>query len=139
MTATITKFSGEKAVYATGGQRDSEAGKGRFDLLPYEPLLRVAQLLERGADHYGARNWQRGLPLSRYLSSAARHLAQLTNGWDDEDHAAAVCFNVLAYMWTREGIEGGELPAELAEDALGVVPPPDACNEPETFLKRGEL
>jgi hypothetical protein len=117
------KFNGQKETFATGGQREVKANKGRFDLLPFEPLQRVAQLYERGAALYGARNWQKGIPLSSFLSSAARHLSQLTNGYSDEDHAAAVIWNMLGYMWTREGIERGELPAELAQDALGVVVP----------------
>jgi hypothetical protein len=115
-----TKSSGQTETFPTGAHRDAKRNKGRFDLIPYEPLLRLARLYERGAELYGARNWQKGIPLSSYLSSAARHLAQLTAGWDDEDHAAAVLFNVMGYMWTREGIEMGELPASLADDALGV-------------------
>ena len=44
-----TKDSGRRQDYITGARRDIEDNKGRFDLIPYEPELRWAQLLERGA------------------------------------------------------------------------------------------
>lgn len=110
-----TLDSGKRQSFDTGAHRDMEEGKGRFDLLPYEPLKRWAQLLERGAQKYGERNWQKGIPLRRFLSSASRHLNQLIDGQEDEDHAAAVLFNVAGFMWTKSQMELGYLPKELAQ------------------------
>lgn len=102
----ITKDSGERAQFDSGMQRDTETGKPRFDLLfpetvPYEAqmITRFAGLLARGAEKYDARNWEKAngdAEMARFKSSALRHLVQWMCGEDDEDHAAAVMFNVMA-------------------------------------------
>lgn len=113
MAEFITKDSGQRVEFDTGARRDIETGKGRYDLLPRSILKRDAQLYERGAAKYGDNNWKKGIPTSRFLSSAMRHLMQLANGEDDEDHGAAVRFNVAGIMFVREEIAAGRLPAEL--------------------------
>ncbi len=105
-----TKDSGERAEYDSGMVRDTETGKPRFDLLlpegvPYKDqfLTRVAELLARGAEKYSDRNWELAsgsAELARFRGSALRHLMQWINGEDDEDHAAAVVFNLLAHETT---------------------------------------
>lgn len=98
--------------FATGAKRDSQLGKGRFDLIPYEAMQSLARRLEMGAAHYGSRNWEQGMPLSRYLSSLRRHSMQL--GYDySEDHAGAVLFNAAAFVATACRIDAGILPKEL--------------------------
>jgi len=106
-----TKDSGERAEYDSGMVRDSVAGKAKFELLlplgvPYSEqfLVRVAELLARGAEKYDDRNWERAQgeeELERFKSSALRHLMQWAAGEVDEDHAAAVVFNLLAYETTK--------------------------------------
>lgn len=101
----ITKDSGKRQQFDSGGQRDTQEGKPRFDLLfpkgvPYEEQLitRWAYLMGRGAEKYTERNWElfeSQEELDRAKSSALRHLIQLIHDVDDEDHAAAVLFNVL--------------------------------------------
>jgi hypothetical protein len=108
-----TKGSGQRQEFATGSRRDSQDGKGRYDLLPPEAIRRYAQLLERGADVYGGRNWELGQPFSRVLSSMLRHAFQAAAGQDDEDHLAAVIFNAAALITFQERIADGTLPAEL--------------------------
>lgn len=74
---------------------------------------RWAELLTRGAVVYGADNWLEGLREAdpakrlaikkRYLESATRHYVQWIRGDRDEDHAAAVFFNINGYesmVWT---------------------------------------
>jgi hypothetical protein len=100
-----TKDSGERMEFSSGMKRDTEAGKPRFDLLwpkgiPFEEqmLTRFAALMARGAEKYDARNWEKAdseAELDRYHSSAARHFAQWASGERDEDHAAAVMFNLM--------------------------------------------
>jgi hypothetical protein len=36
------------------------------------------------------------MPLSRFAASAKRHLEALANGDEDEDHASAAIFNIMA-------------------------------------------
>lgn len=102
-----TKDSGKRAEYDSGMVRDTAEGKVRFDLLlplgvPYADqfLTRVAGLMERGAERYGDRNWEKargGEEMERFKASAIRHLMQWAAGETDEDHAAACVFNLLGY------------------------------------------
>ena len=114
----ITKFdsvkdSGKRQEFSTGAVRDIQIGKGRFDLLPPRALKRLAKHFENGAKKYGDRNWEKGMPLSRYIDSALRHLFAIQEGNQDEDHKAAVCWNILCLIELEERIELGLLPKEL--------------------------
>jgi hypothetical protein len=97
----------------TGAQRDARAGKGRYDLLPPRGMKAVAIRFEGGADKFGSRNWEKGMPLSWFLDSAMRHAFQALAGQTDEDHAAAAAWNWLCFIETRERIAAGLLPVEL--------------------------
>lgn len=101
-SAFITKDSGERQSFDSGAVRDTEKGKPRFDLIPPDALTRVAMLYARGADKYGDRNWEKGMPVSRFYSSALRHLFQYGQGDIDEDHLSAVIFNCLAIIHFQE-------------------------------------
>ena len=107
------KDSGKRQEFVTGSVRDTNIGKGRFDLIPPYALLRLAQHYENGAIKYGSRNWELGQPLSRYIDSAMRHLIKVLMGVDDEDHLSAACWNILAIIETQKRIEIGILPKEL--------------------------
>lgn len=107
------KDSGHRHVFETGAERDRSAGKGRFDLLQWMALPRVAVILEKGADKYEARNWEKGMPISRFVDSAARHLGQYVAGETDEDHLGQAAWNLLSAIQTEEMIARGILPAEL--------------------------
>jgi hypothetical protein len=109
----VTKDSGQRLDYATGARRDVTTGKGRYDLLPVVAIRRLAQVYERGAAKYDARNWEKGIPLSRFMDSALRHLMQHLEGKRDEDHLGHAAFNVLGLVHTEEMIRRGLLPAEL--------------------------
>ena len=109
------KDSGKRQEFSTGAVRDTQDGKGRYDLLPTRALREVAKHFEAGADKYSARNWEKGIPLSRYLDSALRHTFALLEGQADENHAAAAAWNLLCFMDTRARIEAGILPKELAD------------------------
>ena len=90
--------SGERQNFETGAVRDTTIGKGRFDLLSPEVLFRVTKWLELGANKYHDRNWEKGMNISRCFDSAMRHLVKYLDGWDDEDHLAAVVTNVMFIM-----------------------------------------
>ena len=111
------KDSGERQEFETGSRRDTRCGKGRYDLIPAYPMYRLARHFENGAVKYGDRNWEKGQPLSRYLDSCMRHLWKVINGDNDEDHEAAVAWNIFAYMHTLNVINEGTLPESL--DDLG--------------------
>ena len=117
----ITKDSGERQAFSTGSVRDTASGKGRFDLIPTEPLRRLAKLYERGAVKYGERNWEKGQPLMRYIDSAMRHLNCLVAGEPLEDHATAVVWNMFGFIYTKTKVAAGLLPKELND-----LPEPEA-------------
>lgn len=104
-----TLDSGVRYEYDSGMVRDTQEGKPRFDLLiphdlPFDQqlLTRWASLMARGASKYGDRNWEKGNgeeELERAKASAFRHFLQWFCGETDEDHAAAVCFNVQAAIY----------------------------------------
>ena len=109
------KDSGERETFPSGSVRDSQFAKGRYDLLPFSALERIAIHTELGAMKYGARNWEKGQPIARYINSALRHIIKYARGYRDEDHLAACCWNVMAAMWTEEEVLLNNLPAELGE------------------------
>ena len=104
MSEFITKQSDEQMKFSTGMERDVSKDKPRFDLIipiqiPYKDqlLTRWAELMTRGAKHYSARNWEKAETIEefeRFKESALRHLMQWICGETDEDHAAAVLFNI---------------------------------------------
>lgn len=115
----VTKDSGKREEYYSGMKRDIQNGKPQFSLcLPkgqkYEDTLlyRWAMLMERGRDKYGWRNWELAESeeeLERFKASAFRHLIQwLTDADDEEDHAAAVLFNINAAEFVKQKLEEGK-------------------------------
>lgn len=100
------------AEFATGAIRSDAEGRGRFDLIPYEGLLPLAQRFELGANKFGDNNWLKGQPLSRLLSSMRRHAMQLGNDFS-EDHAGAVMWNACAFATMVARVRAGLVPAEV--------------------------
>lgn len=101
----ITKDSGKREEYESGMRRDSTDGKPDYTLI-YEPMLtRWAELMTRGAEKYGRRNWELAKTqeeLERFRASALRHMYQWLRGDRDEDHAAAILFNISAAEKVRD-------------------------------------
>lgn len=107
------KDSGKRQKFNTGSVRDTNIGKGRFDLLPYYSLFRLSQHFEKGALKYKSNNWRLGQPLSRYFDSALRHLAKMAMGFEDEPHLDAAIWNLICLMETQKRIELGQLDKKL--------------------------
>lgn len=80
-------------------------------LVPPEMLIRWAVHMNKAVPKYGESNWRlaRGLvATARFARSFCRHAVQWLRGDRDEDHAAALMFNVAARELTplSEGEEG---------------------------------
>lgn len=137
MTDFETKDSGHHEEYGSGMRRDSNAGKPRFDLIRTElqsydeqMLTRYAKLLSRGAAKYEDRNWEKGdseVELKRAKDSFARHIEQFLAGETDEDHAAAIWFNVQAIEYFKWRI------AEKAKDGVNYTLSFDGTFDSKTF------
>ena len=104
-----------KEAYESGAVRGSRKGKGRFDLIPPEAMHRIAERFEEGAEKYPDRNWEKGIPISRHMDSAFRHMYQYMAGHVDEDHLAAAATNIMMAMTTedRAGYEMDESVLDL--------------------------
>lgn len=107
------KDSGVREQFSTGSQRDSQLGKGRYDLLSVLFLFRVAKVLENGAIKYDEDNWRKGQTFKRMLNSAIRHLLQWGAGCYDEDHLAQAACNIMFILETEYRVQQGDLPSEL--------------------------
>ena len=101
----VTKDSGERQTFATGMQRDSAQKDLRPDLVYGDMLVRWAELMGRGAQKYGERNWEKACTeeeLARFRASAFRHFVQWFYGLNaEEDHAAAVFFNIAGAEYVK--------------------------------------
>ena len=96
----VTKDSGERVLYDSGFTRDTDTNKPRFDLIPLPMLKRLAELYARGASKYGDSNWKLAdtdEELQRFKASAFRHFVAWMDDETDEDHMAAVVFNLFAF------------------------------------------
>lgn len=100
------KDSGKRETYQSGMVRDLTEGKVDFSLIYDGPMMkRWAEHLTKGAVKYSKRNWMKAngnAELERFRESAARHFHQWMNGEIDEDHAAAVFFNLNCYEYLKE-------------------------------------
>lgn len=95
---------GERVGFGEGrAVREPSEGKGRFDLVSPYANRRLARWYELGAGKYSDRNWEKGgIPFSRYLDSAFRHLNKYLMGMTDEDHLAAAAWNIFSIMHFEE-------------------------------------
>ena len=107
------KDSGERTIFDTGANRDISSGKGRFDLLPPATLRAISIHYEKGCIKYGDRNWEKGIPISRYMDSGIRHLLQFEDGCEDENHLVAALWNLMCAYETILRIQNGKLSQEL--------------------------
>lgn len=118
--------------YPSGAVRERNRGRGRFDLSSPYAERRLAGVSERGADKYTPRNWERGMPLERYIESALRHLAKYRAGLTDEDHLGQAYWNLMAALHTEELVWQGRYPAEFMPSFRGPERPEWACEWPTT-------
>lgn len=100
------KDSGKRIRFESGMVRDVCDDKINFLLTRDGPMLkRWAIHLSNGAKKYSKRNWMQAegeAELERFRESACRHFEQWLAGDDDEDHAAAVIFNINGAEYTKE-------------------------------------
>ena len=81
-----------------------------------ECLLEVSVHYKQGAEKYGERNWEKGIPLHSYIDSAVRHFLKDIDDQVDERHDRAFVWNILGALWTmmyKHGTELIDIPFEL--------------------------
>jgi len=104
------KDSGNRQEFDSGMVRDTTNGKTDYTRCLEGPMLeRWAIHLAKGAIKYpdvapGKANWtlaEGSEEWLRFRQSALRHMIQWLNGETDEDHAAAVFFNINGAEYAR--------------------------------------
>lgn len=86
-------------VTDNGALRYNE-GKPRFDLIPPEAMIALAEHFRRGAIKYEDRNWERGMDWCKCFASLERHAWAWMNGEDFDvetrtHHMIAVAWNAI--------------------------------------------
>lgn len=104
------KDSGLREEFESGMVRDVQDDKTLYSLIFSGPMLeRWAEHLTKGAKKYGPNNWLLAsgeAELDRFRESAVRHFVQWLRGDVDEDHAAAVFFNINGAEYVKSQLTG---------------------------------
>ena len=86
-------------------------------------LSDLAIHFQKGAEIYGERNCENGIPLWSFRDSGIRHLTQWIRGLDDEPHYISAIWNFVMAVWTIwnhpercEGYNGPDLIESSDED-----------------------
>ena len=94
---------GQRIRYGeNAAQREPATGKGRPSLITPFGTDRLSKWYELGANKYGDRNWEKGMPFSRYTDAIERHTIAWKKGDESEDHLAAIAWNAFAIMHHQE-------------------------------------
>jgi len=103
--------------------RDTEEGKIDYSLVFDGPMFkRWAAHLTKGAKKYAPRNWMKATgeqELERFKRSFLRHMVAYFDGQTDEDHAAAMIFNLNGIEYVRDQLAervGSELAKVLTSN-----------------------
>lgn len=111
------EIKGEAITLPSGMNRAPEDGKVDYTLLRDGPMYkRWAEHLTRAIPKRGRRNWMNAEgaeDLERFKRGAARHFEQWLEGLDDEDHAAAVFFNMNGAEYVSGRLDKSTEPATL--------------------------
>lgn len=111
MSEFTIKDSGERSCFGGGMVRDASEGKIDYTSIFFGPMLkRWASHLTKGRKKYpdpapGVPNWTlaEGVPeLLHAKQSLLRHVVAYMEGEKDEDHAAAIFFNINLMEYLRD-------------------------------------
>lgn len=121
--------SGNRTEFANGMVREVNPEKPAFHLMmplgvPYDEqfLTRIAKHMQKGALKYADRNWEKGISLEvleRARASAMRHMIQWMSDETDEDHAAAVFFNLMQAEYVKYKLKEQEIESQRLSDRPG--------------------
>lgn len=114
---------GDPVPLPSGMKRQSEEGKIDYLLVRDGPMFRRwATLLTNAVPKRGRRNWMKASgqeDLDRFMRGFGRHVEQWLNGEEDEDHAAAIIFNLNGAEYVK-AVLAGESAKELPENELAL-------------------
>lgn len=125
--------SGERLnTFQSGALRSDSTGKGRYDLISVHGIHRLARHYENGVkDKYPARNWEKGLSMSRYVEAILRHTFRYLGGDRSEDHLAAIAWGAFCLMDHEERIE-----RKLLDPNVNDLPVPGTYYHVDEFVNK---
>lgn len=96
-------FSCWEADKSSGLKFDGD--KFRWDLLPYDAVEKIVEIMTYGAKKYSPNNWQK-VESSRYIAALMRHIVAEIGGedYDKESgflHLAHAACNILFLLWKK--------------------------------------
>lgn len=96
--------SGKRVQFGEGAaMREDDSEKPAIEGLSPYALMRIGMVFTRGGVKYGNfRNWERGMPFSRYIGGILRHTAKYMMRDTTEDHLAAIVWNAQCLMHHEE-------------------------------------
>ena len=106
--------------------KKKDEGKLPWDLLPYDAVEAVVDVLKFGQAKYDARNWEKGIKQGRLFAAAQRHLTAWFQKGQDEDpesglshlaHAACTVLFMLAFV-KRNRYDLDDRPGNLVDISL---------------------
>jgi len=111
--ATVQAPGLENADKGSLEGRKDDGGKARYDLVPWEALEQVVQVLNYGAEKYDDRNWEQGIKYGRLFAAALRHITAWWKGEDCADdsglhhlaHAACCILFLLHYTMFKKDFD----------------------------------
>ena len=126
------KDSGKREEFSGGMVRDTNENKIDYTNVLHGPMFkRWAQHLTKAKAKYpdqapGVPNWTLAkgeAEYHRFRESALRHFIQWWEGNVDEDHAAAVFFNINGAEFVRENLKSQTASSEASVDLRGTWVP----------------
>lgn len=95
----------------TKGGIKHDDGKTQWHLLPLEAVEGAVRVMMHGAKKYSAYNWANGMPYTRVLDAAMRHINAIYQGEDKDpdsgldhvDHALCELIFLKYYMLHKKG------------------------------------
>lgn len=84
-----------------------------------EGVRRLAVLYGRGAIKYAERNWEKGIDTHQRVASLQRHFIKALRGDIDEDHIAAIAWNICACMFYETRVRDGRMSKDI--DTFGLA------------------
>jgi hypothetical protein len=127
MDGYTIKDSGKRSEFAGGMVRDTAEGKDDWSNLRFGPMpRRIVRHLTKGRDKYpdpapGIPNWTLGRGIDVWLharESYGRHNDAYLAGLQDEDHGAAIYFNLNVMEYVRQYFSAEEEAQARAVEAL---------------------
>jgi hypothetical protein len=116
------EWTGSGVAKGAGGVKGAKLA--RFDLVPPESEVELAQVYGKGSEKYEDRNWEKGFDWSLSIAAMERHIKKFKAGEDLDDetglhhlaHAAWHCFALIAFR--ARGIGKDDRTTEASLDAV---------------------